>query len=249
MTARDESRGGLIVPTALALIGVAVLIALGVWQLERRTWKENLIAMIDARITQAPQHLPPPGDWPRLTAAGDEFRRVTFPAEFVAGQEAFVYSAGSALRPDVKGTGYWAFAPARLSGGGIVIVNRGFVPLDRKDAASRAQGAAKGSIDIVGIMRWPEKPGLFTPAADAAGRVWYLRDPQAMAQTEKWGTVAPFYIDQEAPVPAGGLPLPGKVVVNLPDNHMQYAITWFGLALGMAGVYAVWITGRMRGRG
>ena len=70
-----------------------------------------------------------------------------------------------------------------------------------------------------------------------------------MAQAEKWGMVAPFYIDQESPVPAGGLPLPGKVVVNLPNNHLQYAITWFGLALGLAGVYAVWVVGRLRRRG
>ena len=70
-----------------------------------------------------------------------------------------------------------------------------------------------------------------------------------MAQAQKWGTVAPFYIDQESPVPAGGLPLPGKVVVNLPDNHLQYAITWFGLALALAGVYAVWLARRIGGRG
>lgn len=249
MTARDERRGGgIIVPTILAVVGVAVLIALGVWQLERRTWKENLIATINARVTQTPQQLPPPGDWPRLTAADNEYRRVTFPAEFVAGQEAYLYSAGSALRPDVKGTGYWVFAPARLAGGGIVVVDRGAVPLDRKEAASRAQGTPHGTIDIVGIMRWPEKPGLFTPAADPKERVWYLRDQQEMAQAEQWGTVAPFYIDQETPVPAGGLPLPGKVVVNLPDNHMQYAITWFCLALGMAGVYGVWVAGRLRRR-
>jgi surfeit locus 1 family protein len=250
LTARDETRrGGLIAPTALALTGVAILIALGVWQIERLSWKENLIATIDARITQAPQQLPPPADWPRLTAGSNEYRRVTFPAAFLAGQEAFVYSAGSALRPDIKGTGYWVFAPARLSSGGIVIVNRGFVPLDRKDPASRAPGMPKGSIDIVGIMRWPEEPGLFTPAADPKEKVWYLRDPQAMAQTEKWGAVAPFYIDQESPVPAGGLPLPGRAVVNLPNNHLQYAITWFGLAFGLAGVYAVWVSGRLRGRG
>ena len=239
-------RGGIIAPTLSALIGVFVLIALGVWQVERLTWKENLIATIDARVTQTPQHLPPPADWPRLTAAADEYRRVTFPAEFRSGQEAFVYSAGSALRPDVKGTGYWVFAPARLAGGGIVVVNRGAVPLDRKEAG---RAAPQGAVDIVGIMRWPENPGLFTPAADPKEKVWYLRDPQAMAQAENWGIVAPFYIDQESPVPAGGLPLPGKVVVNLPNNHLQYAITWFGLALGLAGVYAVWVFGRLRRRG
>jgi surfeit locus 1 family protein len=246
LTAPDRTRRGIVAPTLFALTGVGILIALGVWQLERLTWKENLIATIGARTTQAPQHLPTSADWPLLTAGADEYRRVTFPAKFVAGQEAFVYSAGSALRPDVKGTGYWVLAPARLSGGGIVIVNRGFVPLDRKDAG---RVAPHGAIDIVGIMRWPETAGLFTPAADLKEKVWYLRDPQAVAREEKWGTVPPFYIDQESPVPPGGLPLPGKVVVSLPNNHLQYALTWFGLALGLAGVYAVWIAGRLRRRG
>jgi surfeit locus 1 family protein len=246
LTARDDRRrGGVFVPTVLAVIGVCVLIALGVWQLERKTWKEDLIAAIKARVTQAPQDLPPHIDWPRLRPAADEYRRVTFEANFLKGQ-AFVYSAGSALRPDVKGTGYWVFAPARIVGGDVVVVNRGFVPLDRREAGN---SVPQGAVDIVGIMRWPERSGTFTPAADLKEKVWYLRDPQAMAQAEGWGPVAPFYVDQESPVPAGGLPLPGKVVVNLPDNHLQYAITWFALALGMSGVYGVWITGRLRGRG
>ena len=232
-----------------AVVGVAILIGLGVWQLQRKTWKENLIASITARVTHVPDNLPPPERWAQLTPDKDEYRRVFFPAEFVKGEEALVYSAGSALRPDVAGPGYWVFAPARLAGGGIVVVDRGFVPLDRKDPASRAQGAPQGSIDIVGVMRWAEKPGLFTPAADLQDNIWYLRDPAAMAQAKTWGTPAPFYIDQESPVPTGGLPLPGKIVVNLPDNHLQYAITWFGLALGLTGVYGVWLAHRIGGRG
>jgi len=244
----EKRRGGVFGATVFMVAGLAILIGLGIWQLDRKTWKENLIATINARVTQAPADLPPRENWSWLTDASDEYRRVTFPSEFLADQEALVYTAGSALRPDVKGPGYWVFAPARLAGGSIVVVNRGFVPSDRKDAASRAQGVPQRSIDIVGVMRWPEKPGLFTPAADPKDNVWYLRDPEAMAQAQKWGTVAPFYIDQESPVPAGGLPLPGKVVVNLPDNHLQYAITWFGLALALAGVYGVWLGRRVRAR-
>ncbi len=245
----EKRRSGVFEATVFMVAGVAILIGLGVWQLDRKTWKENLIATINARVTQAPENLPPRESWSWVTAAADEYRRVTFPAEFLKDQEALVYTAGSALRPDVTGAGYWVFAPARLTGGSIVVVNRGFVPFDRKDAASHAQGLPQGSIDIVGVLRWPEKPGLFTPANEPKDNVWYLRDPQSMAQAQKWGTVAPFYIDQESPVPAGGLPLPGKVVVNLPDDHLQYAITWFALALGLAGVYAVWIARRIGGRG
>jgi surfeit locus 1 family protein len=242
---REKRRGGVFGATVFAVVGIAMLSGLGIWQLERKVWKENLIASLDARLARPPAPLPPPTTWPRLTPSADEFARVTFPAEFLA-DEALVYTAGSAFRPDVQGPGYWVFAPARLPGGSIVLIDRGFVPADRKDPASRAQGAPHGTVDIVGVMRWPETRGMFTPADDPKSNVWFLRDPAAMAAAKKWDTTAPFYIEQEAPVPPGGLPKPGKLVVELPDNHLQYAITWFGLALGLAGVYGVWFAGRLR---
>jgi surfeit locus 1 family protein len=177
---------------------------------------------------------------------GNEFTRVTFPAEFLPGEEALVYTAGSPFRPDVQGAGYWVFAPARLAGGSIVMIDRGFVPVDRKDPASRAQGAPHGTVDVVGVMRWPETRGMFTPDDEPQNNVWYLRDPKAMAAAKKWDSAAPFYIEQESPVPAGGLPKPGKLSVQLPDNHLQYALTWFALALGLAGVYVTWLVGQLR---
>ena len=249
MSARGATqRGGVIGATVFAVAGIAVLLGLGLWQIERKAWKEDLIATVTARLARAPAQLPPPANWPQLKPEADEYTRVTFPAEFLNGEEALVYSAGSAFRPDVQGPGYWVLAPARLPGGSIVLVDRGFVPADRKELASRAQGAPHGVIDVVGVMRWPEARGMFTPADDPKGNVWYLRDPKAMAAAKKWDAAAPFYIEQEAPVPPGGWPKPGRLVVNLPDNHLQYAITWFGLALGLAGVYGVWLFGRMRRR-
>jgi surfeit locus 1 family protein len=241
-------RGGLLEPTVFAVVGVAFLIGLGIWQLDRKTWKQNLIATVAARTTGAPEDLPPRASWPQLIQQSHEYRRVAFPAEFLEGQEALVYTAGSPFRPDVKGPGYWVFAPAQLPGGSIVVVNRGFVPADAKDPATRASGNVRGVVEVVGFMRWPETRGLFTPADDPKTNVWYLRDPKAMAAEKKWATAAPFYIDQESPVPSGGVPLPGKLSVELPDNHLQYAITWFGLALALAGVYVVWLAGRFRRR-
>ncbi len=231
-----------------AVVGVAILIGLGIWQLDRKTWKENLIATVTERVSRAPQDLPPRAGWPQLAQAGNEYARVAFPAEFLEGEEALVYTAGSSLRPDAKGQGYWVFAPARLSGGSIVVINRGFVPAERKNAAARAEGTPHGSVDIIGYMRWPETRGLFTPADDVKGNIWYVRDPRAMAEAHKWTTAAPFYIDQEQPVPPGGLPKPGKIELQLLDNHLQYALTWFGLALGLAGVYVAWLAGRLRWR-
>ena len=110
---RDRRRGGVIEATVFAVVGVAILLGFGIWQLERRIWKEDLIATVTARLASAPEEMPPSASWPRLTPEADEYRRVRFPAEFLKDDEALVYSAGSAFRPDVQGAGYWVFAPAR----------------------------------------------------------------------------------------------------------------------------------------
>ena len=245
MSAPPAARGGGIgVPTAVTAVGLALLIGLGIWQLERRIWKHDLIATLNAELARPPVDLPPRAQWSALQPTRHEFRRVSFAAELLRGQEALVYSAGSALRPDIKGPGYWVFAPAQLVSGSVVIVNRGFVPAERKNPASRAQGAPRGVVDIVGIMRWPERGGSFTPAADVKGNVWYARDLKAIAAAKHWPDEAPFYVDQESPVPPGGWPKPGKMAVNLPDNHLQYALTWFGCALALAIIYMRWLMRR-----
>ena len=239
-TRRDRS---LIIPAVLTL---AVLIALGTWQLERRAWKEGLIATLVTRIDAPPADLP--ADWDRLDRAADEFRRVRFAAMLLNDQEALVYTPGSNLRTDISGPGYWVFTPARLANGGLVVVNRGFVPEGRQDPRSRAAGQVAGEVEIVGALRWPEARGLFTPADDPGRNLWFVRDHTAMAAAKNWGAVAAFFIDQEAPQPPGGLPKPGKITPNLPNNHLQYALTWYGLALLIAVMVGVLTVNRRRER-
>ncbi len=248
MLPHEKRRGGVFGATLFAIAGIAILVGLGKWQLDRKVWKEDLIATVSMRTDRPPQALPPRSDWERLKPESSEFTRVSFPAEFLDGAEAYAYTAGSSLRADVEGQGFWVFAPARLAGGSIVLVNRGFVPTDRKDPVTRVDGRPRGSVDIVGYMRWPEARTMFTPADDPKNNVWYVRDPKAMSEAHKWAVAAPFYIDQEAPVPPGGLPKPGKIEVKMPNRHLEYALTWFGLALALGGVYAVWLVGRLRRR-
>jgi len=245
---RKKKKEGVLDATVAAITGIVLLCGLGVWQLDRKVWKENLIATLNARLGEAPKDLPPRDSWPRLRENNDEFRRVTFPAEFIDGEEALVYTVGSPLRGDVKGPGYWVFAPARLAGGSIVVINRGFVPDDRKDPDMRMEGVSHGIVDVVGVMRWPEVRNSFTPADEPQKNIWYARDFNSIAAFKKWATAAPFYIDQEEPAASGGWPKPGKLEVHLPDNHLQYAITWFGLALALAGVYVAWLARRLFGR-
>jgi surfeit locus 1 family protein len=226
----EPRRRGILVPIIFVLVVCAGLAALGTWQLERKAWKEGLIADLEAKLSAQPVALPPRAQWPQLSAAEDEFRRVKFPAEFVD-QEALVYSPGSSLRPDVSGPGYWVLSPARLADGSLVIVNRGFVPEGKQDPATRPQGQPHGVVEVVGATRWPEPRGLFTPN-DAPGKnLWFVRDPAAIAAAKGWHDIAPFYIDQEAPPAPGGLPKVGPLKPSLPNNHLQYAVTWYGLAL------------------
>jgi surfeit locus 1 family protein len=223
-----------------AMIAFAILIGLGTWQVQRKAWKEGLIAALDAQLAAPPIALPSPSSWSSLDRTANEYRRVTFTATFDNHEEALVFAAPSTFRPDVDGPGYWVFTPARLADGKAVIVNRGFVPDGRQYPNSRPQGQITGPVDIVGSMRWPETRHWFTPADELAKNLWFAADPQAMAAAKGLGAVAPFYVEQEAPIPPGGLPKPGKLMVTLPDNHLQYALTWYGLALVLVIWFASW---------
>jgi surfeit locus 1 family protein len=237
---------GLILPGIAVLAALAVLLALGTWQLERKAWKEALIATLNERLAAPAADVPARTAWDRLDRSEMEFRRVKFAAKFLHGQEALVYTSGSALRSDVSGPGYWVFTPALRQDGSLVVVNRGFVPEGRQDPATRAAGQVSDVVEIVGALRWPEPRGLFAPADNPARNQWFVRDHLAMAAAKDWGPVAPFFVDQEAPVPPGGLPKPGKITPNLRNDHLQYALTWYGLALVLVAVFLVWLRSRAR---
>jgi surfeit locus 1 family protein len=234
---------GLLIP---ALFAFVVLIGLGTWQMQRKAWKEGLIAALNAKLAAPPIALPLPTTWPRLDQANEEYRRVTFRAEFDNAREALVFAPPSTFRPDVSGLGYWVFTPARLAGGQIVMVNRGFVPDGRQDPKSRPEGQISGPIEIGGAMRWPDTRHWFTPNDEPAKNLWFSADPHAIAATNGIDAVAPFYVEQESPVPPGGLPKPGRLAVSLPDNHLQYALTWYGLAVVLVISFATWAFGSSR---
>jgi surfeit locus 1 family protein len=235
-----------VVPTAFAVVIFAALVSLGTWQVERKAWKEQLIATLDRRLAAAPAPLPARPQWPALDPARDEFRRVALTAELLNDKEALVYTSGSSLRDDVSGPGYWVFTPARLADGSLVMIDRGFVPEGRQDPATRRAGQIAGRSDLVGVLRWPEVSGLFTPAANPSTNLWFARDPAGMATAKAIGPIAPFYVEQEGPVPAGGLPLPGRLRPNLPNNHLGYILTWYGLAVVLVGVFATWAVSHRR---
>jgi cytochrome oxidase assembly protein ShyY1 len=250
MTATSAPRRSVAGLGIFTLLILALLIGLGVWQLQRRTEKHALIAALTERLAAAPEALPPPAQWNALTPARDEFRRVRFSATHESRPDAMVYSSGSAIREDISGPGTWAFMPARLPDGGTIVINTGFVQNTMQDRAQEDRAVTRLvtgiPVALTGYIRFPESAGALTPAENLAKRLWFTRDHLVMARALGWGEVAPFYIDLETPVPESGIPKPGPLEVHLKDDHLQYAITWFGLAGAVLIAFGVWWRGQRR---
>jgi cytochrome oxidase assembly protein ShyY1 len=245
MTAQAPRRKrSVLIPSLFTVAACCVLIGLGVWQLERLAWKESLIAALARRVSAPPMPLEPASAWPKLDPSADEFRRVSLRVQFIPGSEARVYSGGAGLRDDVKGPGYFAFAPARLADGSTVVINRGHVANPNPDASLKPIALPEKSVDVVGALRSPERPGWFVTPYSERQDLWLVRDPLAMAARYSWGEVAPFYIELESPTPPGGVPKPGPLTVKLRNDHFGYAMTWFGLAAVLAIMFGVWTVSR-----
>jgi surfeit locus 1 family protein len=226
-----------------AVIGIGFLSGLGAWQLRRLAWKENLLAQIAARRDATPAPLPPRDAWPTLKPEDYDYRRVILRGTFDHARESYLFRA-SADGAAGGAPGYEVVTPLMLDGGGAVFVNRGFVPEEKKPPAARPEGQIAGAVEITGLMRRPESRNLFTPADEPEKNLWFTRDPAALAA--HWGLAgaAPFTVDAGPAENPGGWPRGGATVLNIPNNHLSYALTWFALAATLAGVAAVYVLRR-----
>ncbi len=216
------------------LLTVAVLLGLGTWQVFRLQWKLDLIARVEARVHAAPISPPGPQAWADVTADADQYRHVAARGTFDNSRETFVQAVTE------QGAGFWLLTPLRTPTGFTVLVNRGFVPTDRRGAASRAAGQVSSDTAVVGLLRVTEPGGAFLRHNDPADDRWYSRDVAAIAAKRGLaGPVAPYFIDADATPNPGGLPIGGLTVVAFPNNHLVYAVTWYALALMLAGAL-VW---------
>jgi surfeit locus 1 family protein len=234
----------LFLPGLFATVALVILLSLGTWQVQRLAWKTDLIAKVEARTQPPAAPLPPRTDWDRLSEAADEFRRVAVTLRFDPGAEAFVYGA---LVDPATGTtrgGAFVLTPATTADGGRLLVNRGFVPDDRKEPATRPPVPA-GDITLEAIIRFPQARTAFDGADDIARNLFFVRDPGVIAAARGWGPVAPFYLAEVGPTP-GRLPAAQPPKVDLRNNHLGYAITWYGLAASLIGVFAVFAAARLR---
>lgn len=219
---RRQSAGFPFGVTVLAAAMFVMLCALGIWQVERLAWKRDLIARVDARIHAAPVRAP------RHATKADEYRRVIVSGAFLHDKATLVQAS------TIRGAGYWVMTPLRQDDGSLILINRGFVPPDAKNSYSKLPGTVR----ITGLLRLTEPKGGFLRSNDPVLNRWYSRDVVAIAQAKNLFPAPPVYfIDQDAVSGAQALPIGGLTVVSFPNNHLQYAITWFVLAAMVAGAY------------
>ena len=215
--------------TIFSLAALAVLIGLGVWQVERRAWKLALIDRVEQRVHAPAQPIPPRASWPAITAANDEYRHVSVSGRFLHDRETLV----QAVTED--GPGYWVLTPLQRADGTSILINRGFVPSERRDPSTRPDGNPDGQVEITGLLRITEPKGGFLRDNLPQHNRWYSRDVAAIVAARDLQNAAPFFVDADAGSQSGGGPIGGLTVVRFPNNHLIYALTWFALAFMLAG--------------
>lgn len=220
----------------LVLIALAILISLGTWQVERLHWKEGLLADIAERQVAAPVPL---ADIEAMAAAsGDiEYRKVTATGRYINNKERHFFATWRGQ------TGYYIYTPLELADGRALFVNRGFVPFENKEPEMRMQGQLTDQQTVTGLARQklPGKPSWVVPDNDVAKNIFYWKDLDVMAESvglDK-ARVIPFFVDADSTPNPAGLPIGGVTQVDLPNDHLQYAFTWYGLAAVLVVVVAI----------
>jgi surfeit locus 1 family protein len=208
---------------SLCLLLAAGFAALGLWQVERRAWKLDLIARVDARVHAPARPLPDRASWPRINARDDSYRHVRVEGIFLNDRETLVQAVTDA------GPGWWVLTPLRTATG-TILVNRGFVPPERAASGSRRAGLPAGPVTLAGLLRLTEPGGAFLRHNDPAAGRWYSRDVAAIARARGLPAAAPFFIDADATPNPGGYPVGGLTVIAFRNAHLAYALTWFALA-------------------
>jgi surfeit locus 1 family protein len=215
----------------------ALLCGLGAWQLERLQWKLVLIATVNSHMAAAPLPL---NQIQAMNRREAQYRRVTLTGRFDHAHEAFVFTT------DAGAPVYHVLTPFIVDDGRILMVDRGEVPKEKRDPATRALGNVMGQTQVTGVWRVPDAPGSFTPAPNPAQRIWYSRDLAGIAAAAHLTLAAPVVIEADAKANPGGWPRGGQTVVSFRNQHLSYAVTWFGLAVVLLGVWLAYHISRSR---
>jgi surfeit locus 1 family protein len=220
-----------------ALAFFSAFVALGTWQVHRRSWKLDLIARVEQRVHAPPVDAPPESQWRAVTAANSEYRHVRVAGTFLNDFETLVQATTE------LGAGFWVLTPLRQADTTVVLVNRGFVPPERRDRAAHGAAAPTTFATVTGLLRMAEPGGGFLRYNDPGANRWYSRDVPAIARARGLARVAPYFVDADAsltpPDGAGAAPVGGLTVIAFHNSHLTYLITWYTLALMV--VVGAWI--------
>ncbi|MDQ7746704.1 SURF1 family protein [Hydrogenophaga pseudoflava] len=207
-----------------------LFLALGVWQVQRLAWKNDLVARVAARAHADPVAAPAPDQWPALQAdpSAHEYRRVQLTGGFLHESEQLVQAVTD------QGAGFWVMAPLRAAADHVVWVNRGFVPSASRWQTTREAARCGGPVTVTGLLRRSEPGGGFLRRNDPAAGRWFSRDVPALAAAAGLppAAVAPYFVDAGADTPCATPqgPVGGLTVLRFANNHLVYALTWFALA-------------------
>jgi surfeit locus 1 family protein len=219
-------------PTLMSLPILVVALGLGIWQMERREWKRDILDRIAVNQAAAPVTL---DELLRGDPLRHEYGRVTLSGSFLNDKE--FYLAARSLKNTV---GLQVVTPLRTDDGGIVLFDRGWIPQERKDPAKRAEGLLPGTVKLTGIVRRAQEQRQFAPDNVPDRNVWFHVDVPLMrrmaggAPDPKLDT---FFLEADATPNPGGFPIGGQTRLDIPNDHLQYAITWFLIAAALVGVY------------
>lgn len=214
-----------VVLSGIMLLLAVTFVGLGAWQVQRLSWKLDLIARVEARVHRDAAPAPAASEWAEISAAKDEYRHVTVKGSFDHAKTVLVQAVTE------RGAGFWVMTPLLQDDGSAILINRGFVPADRRDPASRAAGDMTGPVLVTGLLRVSEPSGGFLRSNDPARGRWFSRDVAAIAAAASLANAAPYFIDADASSNPGGLPVGGLTVVSFRNSHLVYALTWFALAI------------------
>ena len=218
-------------PLVLGVLGFLILgmiagfIGLGVWQVERRAWKLDLIRQVETRVSAPAAPAPGPTEWSRITRDRDQYRHVVLHGVFGNDRETLTQAVTD------HGPGFWVMTPFRTDQGFSVLVNRGFIPTDQRAPEMRRAGQISGDTTVRGLLRITEPKGGFLRANQPDTDLWRSRDVEAIARRRGLTDTAPYFIDADATPNPGGWPIGGLTVIHFANSHLVYALTWFGLSV------------------
>lgn len=222
-----------------SIVAFAILLGLGTWQLQRLYWKEGIIDTIERRIHAAPQPLSEIEKIYTETGSVD-YWPVTMQGVFLHDHERHFFTTHQGS------TGFAVYTPLRLADDRVILVNRGFVPYELKDRKTRSADEVEGVVTVTGLARDPlnEKPSSYLPDNDPVKNIFYWKDWGAMTASAELATVTrfvSFFVDADAAPNPGGWPIGGITITDQPNSHLQYAATWYGLALVLLVIVGIYL--------